>query len=219
MPQPRTGPQDRVPQDGAGHEPTFHAPGALEVKLPGGGMLSLLNPGEVTMWNETRDRYIRDYGLAKQNDLILLGSLLAQVLMLYRAQRELADPEKAPVAQSMIGKCAEEIRKAEKALGIDKATREKGGQHNVADYLTRLKRAAHAKGVHISNRVKAYEDVCMGARWRIRLYRNGDIEDKTYHGVETPEKIVAWIEAELAKLEDADKEWAREKAAVFVGQL
>jgi hypothetical protein len=220
MSQSHRGPQDRVPQDGsAEYQASFNTPGALTVRLPGGGDLNLLNPAEVKMWNETRDRYVSEYGLTKQNDLILLGGLLSQVLVLYRAQMDLANAEKAAVAQAMIGKCAAEIRSAEKALGIDKATRERGGQHNISDYLKRLKRAAHEKGVHISARVKAYEDVCMGARWRIRLHRNGDMEDKAYHGVETPEKIIAWLEAELGKLEEADKEWAREKGAIWVGQL
>lgn len=190
----------------------------FEVELPGGGKMSLLSADEVVMWNEASKRYQRDYRLTKQNDLILLGALLSQVLMMYRAQRDLADPKKMAAAQATISKAADDIRKAEKALGIDKASREKGGQMTVADYITRLKRAAYEKGVHISNRVKEYERVMMEARWKIRLLRNGDTEDRQYHRI-SESSIIDWLEKELAKLEEADKQWAREKASVWVGKL
>lgn len=210
------GPQDRIP--GEPGRPPFEAPGALEVALPGGGRLTVNTPDEKVLWEETAKRYIKDYRITKTNDLILLGALLSQVLVLYRAQKELVDEKKAAAAQAMITKAADEIRKGEKALGIDKATREKGGQQTVADFITRLKRAAYEKGVHISNRVKEYERVAMEARWKIRLLRNGDPEDQQYHRI-SEKSIIDWLEKELAKLEEADKTWAKEKAAVWVGKL
>lgn len=170
------------------------------------------------MWNEASKRYQADYHLSKQNDLILLGALLSQVLMMYRAQRELVDPDKMTNALATIKLASEEIRKGEKALGIDKATREKGGAQTVADYVKRLKRAGFEKGVRISERVLEYEKVMMEARWKLRLLRNGDIEDRDYHKI-TEASICAWLEVELAKIEEKDKIWAKERAAVFVGKL
>lgn len=211
-------PEQRVPtgreEQGSLTQPT----GDFSVALPGGGRLTLSSADEVEMWNETKDRYIRDYRITRTNDLILLGALLSQVLTLYRAQRDLSDEKKAGGAQAMVSKASDEIRKAEKALGIDKASREKGGQHSVSDYLTTLKKAAFEKGVHISNRVKEYERVMMEARWKIRLLRNGDLEDRQYHRL-TAESIIDWLEKELGKLEEKDKEWAKEKGAIWVGKL
>lgn len=210
-------PEDRVPTGEEGQQ-RFDPPSSLEVALPGGGRLTVSTPDEVVLWEETSRRYIRDYRITKTNDLILLGALLSQVLMLYRAQKDLVNEKKAAAAQAMVTKSADEIRKIEKSLGIDKATREKGGQQTVPDYLARLKRAAFDKGVHISERVKEYERVMMEARWKIRLLRNGDTEDQQYHRISEP-AIIDWLEKELAKLEDADKKWAKEKAAVWVGKL
>lgn len=170
------------------------------------------------MWDSTHKRYIADYHLTKANDLILLGAILSQALIMYRAQVDLSDPKKAQPAQAKIQKTAEEIRSLEKALGIDKKTREAGGQHTVLDYITRAKRAAHEKGVHISDRVKAYEALAMEARWKIRLLRNGDDEDRRHHGI-TEKAIINWLEGELADLEEKDKKWAREKGRIFVGRL
>jgi hypothetical protein len=135
-----------------------------------------------------------------------------------RAQRDLTDPKKAGAAQGVLIKAATEIRELEKALGIDKKTREAGGQHTVTDYITRLKRAAHAKGVRIAERVKAYEAFMMELRWKLRLLQNGDDEDRKYHNV-SEKSICEWAARELEKLEEADKKWAKEKGKVFLGRL
>lgn len=192
--------------------------GNLEVDLPAGGRLGLKTADEVQLWQESARKYIADYGISKTNDLVLLGAILSQNIAMYRAQLDLGDPKKANAAVTLIGRTSEQIRELEKALGIDKKTREAGGQHTVADYVTRLKRAAHAKGVRIAERVKAYEAFNMELRWKLRLLRNGDDEDRAYHNL-SPESICKWAENELAKLEAADKKWANEKGKVFVGRL
>jgi hypothetical protein len=190
----------------------------FEVELPGGGTLELKDADEVQLWNTTGDKYVRDYAITKQNDLVLLGAILSQNLAMYRAQRDLIDPKKAGPAQNIIIKAASEIRELEKALGIDKKTREQGGQHTVANYLTLLKKAAHEKGIHIAERTEAFEDFAMELRWRIRLLRNGDEEDRRYHGVSERE-ICDWAEQKLAELEEVDKKWAHQKGRVFVGRI
>jgi hypothetical protein len=160
----------------------------FDVELPGGGVLELQDSAEVDLWVTTSARYISDYALVKQNDLVLLGAILSQNLAMFRAQRDLIDPKKASAAQNIIIKAASEIRELEKALGIDKKTREAGGQHTVSNYIATLKRAGHEKGVHIAHRIKAYEAFVMELRWRVRLLRNGDDEDRRYHGILNDER-------------------------------
>jgi hypothetical protein len=58
----------------------------------------------------------------------------------------------------------------------------------------------------------------MDARWRLRLMRNGDPEDRSYHKL-TPQNICDWLEEELRKLEELDQQYAKEKHAVFVGRF
>lgn len=190
----------------------------FRVELPAGGAIVLNNADEVALWQQSSKRFIDDFGLTKSNDLVLLGAILTQQIHMYRAQRDMNDPKKASAAQTTVIKAATEIRDLEKALGIDKKSREQGGQHTVGNYVTMLKRAAHEKGVHISKRVQAYEEFVMGLRWRVRLLRNGDVEDRQYHMISDKE-IIKWVEAELAALEEIDKAFAREKGRVFVGRL
>lgn len=193
-------------------------PSLYRVELPAGGSLDLNNADEVALWVESSKRFIEDYSISKANDLVLLGALLTQGIHMYRAQRDMSDAKKASSAQNVIIKAAGEIRELEKALGIDKKTREQGGQHTVGNYVTTLKLAAHEKGVHISKRVLAYEEFAMGLRWRVRLLRNGDPEDRQYHAI-TEKTIISWAETELAGLEEIDKKYSREKGKVFVGRV
>jgi hypothetical protein len=199
-------------------EPAPEPPPQFMVDLPAGGRMPLRTADEMELWQRSARRYSEDYGLEKANDRVLLGAILSQQIAMYRAQMDLADEKKANQASQRIERAAEEIRKLEKALGIDKKTREAGGQHTVVDYVTRLKRAAHSKGVHISERVKAYEALAMEARWKIRVLRNADEEDRRHHGL-TPETFITWLERELHKLEERDKGWAKEQGRIFVGRL
>jgi hypothetical protein len=211
----------------------------LAVELPAGGRLHLQTAEEVELFEESRDRYIHDYGLEAQNDLTLLGAVLTQQLVMFRAQQRMTgmEPEfdhnglptgvykqttlKAAdmsAAQNMIVKAAGEIRELEKALALDKKTRESGGQHTVASYVSTLKEAARKYGLHISKRVMAYEKFAMELRWRIRLLNNGDAEDRAYHNL-SPSTVLEWCENELKALEEADQRYAKEIGAIYVGKV
>jgi hypothetical protein len=211
----------------------------FEVERPGGGKLTLIGPDEVEVWEQLRDKYVRDYSLTKANDLALLGAILSQHLIIFRAEQRLngMEPELdhggVPTgrykhnppsandiagAQKAITSASKEIRELESSLGIDKKTREAGGQHTVGDYVTKLKKAAHQMGVHISQRVLAYEEFCMELKWKLRVLQNADDEDKAYEDL-SPEKVMEWASKELARLEEVDKKFAKEKGKVFVGQL
>lgn len=212
---------------------------AFEVDMPQGGKLILKTQDEVDMWDRTSAAYVKEYRLVKANDLVLLSAILSQNLTMFRAQHRLngmvAEKDEAGVptgryieepvdaktmasSQGAITKASEEIRALEKALGIDKKTREAGGAYNVADYIATLKKAAHEMGIHISERFKFSEDVMMEARWKIRLLRNGDPEDRQHHDV-SPEKIIDWLEMKLAEAEQVDIDYAKNKGHMFLGKL
>lgn len=210
-----------------------------EVERPGGGKLILVTQDEVEVWDQLRDKYIRDYQLSKANDLALLGTILSQHLVIFRAEQKLNGmepeldhggvptgrythnpPKDAEIASAhkAINSASKEIRELESSLGVDKKTREAGGQHTVGDYVAKLKKAAHQMGVHISKRTLAYEAFCMEMRWKVRMLQNADQEDLRYENL-SPEKVIDWARIELAKLEKIDQEFAKEKGKVFIGQL
>lgn len=210
-----------------------------EVQLPAGGTLRLQSVEEVEVWEATFERYQDAYSFSKPNDLILLGAILSQQLTLFRAQQRLngmepnVDAAGVPTGtfkmvevksadmkrfQVMIQDASKEIRALEQSLGIDKKSREAGGQHTVASYIEDLKLAASQMGVHIAKRVKAYEQFAMDLRWKVRLLQNGDDEDKAYHGL-SDESVLQWCRDELAKLEEIDRAYAKERGRVWLGRL
>lgn len=212
---------------------------AFEVELPAGGKMFLQSDEEVDLWDRTKDRYTEDYHLININDLHLLGAILQQQVLLFRSQRILngmepevdnsgvptgrykqakLDAQDMVAAQKLMNTATSEIRALEKTLGLTKEQRESGGQMTLANYLRTLKRAAHERGIHISERIKKYEGFVQDLSWRLRVLANADAEDKAYHDV-TPEKICAWAAEQIKELEDADKKWAREVGALYVGKL
>lgn len=201
--------------------------------------MHLQSAEEVTLWKKSADRYVEDYQLSKTNDLVLLGAILQQQIILFRAQRKLngmqpqVDANGVPTGQytmveiesdeiagltRIMNTATGEIRSLEKALGIDKVTREQGGTVTVANYLRTLKKAAHDRGIHISKRLLAYEKFANELRTMLRMFHNLDAEDRAYHNL-TEEGMLKWCSDQLAALEEIDKKFAREKGKIYAGQL
>lgn len=213
--------------------PTF------EVQLPAGGTLQLLSAEEVDMWEVAGKKYREEYSLVKTNDLVMLGALLTQQLALFRAQQRLngmepvLDANDVPTgqykvvklkatemraAQDTVLKASKEIRDLESSLGIDKRSRDAGGQQTTAGYVAFLKRTALEYGIHISKRTLAYEQFCMALRTKLRILANADDEDRAYEGV-SEQAILDFARDELVRLEEVDKRYAAEKGKLFVGRL
>jgi hypothetical protein len=209
------------------------------VELPSGGTLHVQSPNEVELWETALARYREEYQIVKMNDLVTLGALLQQHLILYRCQWAVngmepeTDRQGVPTGryrrvemkasdlaayQKTLTEAAKEMRALEKSLGIDRATREAGGAHTVDSYLTTLKRAAHQRGIHITKRTLAYEAFVNEARWRVRMLFHADAEDRAYHKID-PKAVLTWVYHELQRLEQVDKDFAHERGKLYLGRL
>lgn len=210
----------------------------FEVTMPGTGQRTRLkNAEEVRMFNESRDKYVEDYQLTKLNDLVILGALLFQQILMARAQQALSgmreeldnsgnpsgnwvemEADEISAAAVMLQKATDQIKSLEKSLGIDKATRESGGAYNLADYIRTLKGAAHERGIHISKRVLLMEAFFNEISWRVRALTEWDVEDLSHHGL-TPETFIEWCKEEAAAIKRADMEFSKEVGKLYVGKL
>lgn len=214
-------------------------PKRFEVELPSGGKLQLYSAEEVKIWEDAEKRYKEEYAFIKMNDLIMLGAILTQQLTLFRAQQRMngmepvLDANDVPTgeyrvvqmkatemkaAQDTLLKASKEIRDLEQQLGIDKKSREQGGQQSVTGYVAFAKRAANEYGIHISKRVTEYERVIQAIRTKVRVLDNADDEDKHYEGI-SEKAVLDYLRNELAKLEQVDKDFAAEKGKLFVGRM
>lgn len=211
----------------------------FEVEAPAGGKMLLRSAEEVELYQEMAKSYQRDYRLVRQSELVLLGSILSQALTLFRAQQDMSGvverkdaagvplgeyehkelkPADRAALQKIIEGATKEIREIEKALGIDKKSRDAGNQESVANYIATVKKAGHRMGVHIHKRVMMYEAFAKEMSWKLRVLKNADAEDKKYHDI-SPEKICAWADKELAEIAEFDKAFAKSQAKLFAGKL
>lgn len=211
----------------------------LAVELPSGsGTLTLQSVEEVELYEHLKKGYVEEYRITKVNDLMLLGIILQQHIGVLRAQKKLSglepvfDDEGLPTgeykkmedkraqatAMRELNDSTRQIQDMEKTLGVDKKSRETGSEHSTHSYVMSLKGAARDMGIHISERVKGYEEVFRQSEWRVRLLLTGDAEDQQYHNL-TPEKFLEWLNEEIGKLRELDKEFAHERGAIWVGEL
>lgn len=212
----------------------------FKVELPGGGgSIPLQNRDEVDRWTTLETAYCDQYDLKKINDLTNLSTLLVQQINLYRAQLALSgrvpeiDDDDLPTGryqqrvlkaneirayQGQITDASKEIREIEKTMGIDKKSRESAGEENNRQWLIRMKARAHRYGLHVSKRATRYEEFVMELRWRARLNEIGDPEDKHYENC-SDEGVLQWVRAQLAELEQADRDFANEEGALVIGTV
>jgi hypothetical protein len=210
----------------------------FRVELPGGGGgIHLQSVEEMDRWQTLATAYAEQYDLRKINDLTNLGTLLIQHITMYRAQQALSgrvpevDDEELPTGryiskvlkpaelrafQDQINSASKEIREIEKAMGIDKKSRDNAGDESLKAWLTAMKARAHRYGLHISRRVTAQEEFVNELKWRVRLNEVGDAEDNHYEDT-TNEGIVKWCREQLAELEEKDKKFAQEEGALVLG--
>jgi hypothetical protein len=211
----------------------------FRVELPSGGYLHLQSPDEVDLWEKALKRYRDDYVLAKHNDLVNLGALLQQQIILFRCQTAIngmeaeIDKDGLPTGsyrrvdldgtdlaayQKALTAAAVEMARLERSLGIDRSTREQGGAHTVDNYIKTLKRAAHARGIHITDTVLEYQRIWKELSWRIRMLYHADSQDRAYHHV-TPKSLLDWLLSEVERMEGKEKEWAKTTGKLYVGKL
>lgn len=214
-------------------------PTNYEVELPAGGKLHLLTMDEVELFEKSRDRYLHDFKLTAQSDLLAVSNMLVLTVESFRAAQRVngmeaeLDASNVPTgryvstkvsgqdrssALSIMMKTRESIAETEKQLGIDKRTRDQGGQHDVDAYVQACKSAAREFVVHLSRRYKAYDEFVMTLRTQVRMLKTLDNEDLMLMGL-SKDSLIDWIWNELSGLEAVDKKYANEKHRLFIGKI
>lgn len=211
----------------------------FEFELPSGGVLHLQSMEEVDLMQTSHDRLEAEYAFEKLNDKMLFSSLLTQQLVAVRSQQKISGmvpefdtngkplgtykfvklkPAEEQGAHKALINATEQIQAIEKQLGIDKKTRDAGNTESVQSYLVRVKRAALSMGVHITERGKEYEAFCMELRKLVRMLDNLDAEDRQHHAI-TKDNVLNFVRKELERLEQVDKDFAKQKGHLWRGKL
>jgi len=134
--------------------------GDFVVDSPASHTLTVLTQSEKDFYEQKAERYQTDNGFQNISDLGELDRILTMELMINRwSQWQITetDYDGLPVdvanLQRYIENFSKEIRAIKKDLGMDKATRDKDNQSNVAEYLHNLRLRAKEFGVHRNNQM------------------------------------------------------------------
>jgi len=208
------------------------------VDQPDGGQVHLQTPSEVSYYEKLRDQYQGEYEVEAPNDLARLSQLLTLELTIYRKQQrmlgavvyyddqgnmagweEVSSAEQAQIADSL-PKLQAEVRNLEKALKLDRSTREGTGEGEIRRYMETLKGAANDYKIHLSERYTKFDEFVSELRWRLRVLRLPEEmeDDKKYHNI-SQETVIEFCEQQLRELEELDKEFAKNKQSLWVGQI
>lgn len=208
----------------------------IESSLPGGGVISLMNPQEANFFETLKKRYTKEFALTKPNDLARLSQLLIFELTAHRMTQRLAghvpqydsqgqfigyevvDADEIALITKNLPSVQSEIRSIEQHLRLDKKSREGHGQQEIKEYMETLKRAAKQYGVHLSDRYKKYDEFRNELAWKLRVLDNADSKDKAYHNI-SEESIIKYMRDFLAEMDDFDKSFAHDKQSVWVGKI
>lgn len=214
---------------------------AYTIELPGGGTFPGQTPEEVDLAEKVKRSYVNEFNITKGSDLQHVADIVVQRILIQRAHQEMSGLEPAfdargrptgelvrsnskPSAreiaqlQKTVAEAQREIRAIDKALGVDKVTREQGSGETVQDYLKRVKGAGHEYGVHLHGSVKEIVKVFKDCSWRLRLLHEGDEEDRAHHGL-SEEQFCDWMRDQILRVEEAEKRWAKDRYALYVGKL
>lgn len=220
-------------------QPPKPPPQTFEFELPSGGLLHLQTMEEVDLLQASHDRLEAEYAFEKLNDKMLFSSLLTQQLIAVRSQQKISGmvpefdaqgkplgtykyvrlkPAEEQAAHKALTTATEQMQAIEKQLGIDKKTRDAGNTESVQSYLIRVKRAATAFGIRINERTKEYEAFAMELRKLLRMLDNLDAEDKQHEGI-SKDSVLKFARDGLARLEQVDKDFAKQKGHLWRGKL
>lgn len=129
--------------------------GLVEVISPSGNPTNVMNEAEAKTYNNMAARYQNDNSFSNVSDLAELDRILTMELMCHRWSQWIlmeSDYDGRKVDPSNLQKSIEtyskEIRGIKKDLGMDKSSRDKDQQSNVADYIENLRLRAKQFGVH-----------------------------------------------------------------------
>lgn len=195
------------------------------VVTPSGGDLSLLTSEEADWYCERRDQYMKQNKFTNQSDLADLDRVLLMETMINRWSTWMSrgfDYMQARVderqVQKSISDYSKELRQVKKALGIDKATRDKDKQDSVGDFIENLLRRAKEFGVHRNQQYEKAVTLIYEVKAMVRMHDKCDEEERKELDL-SPESIMEWIRTNMVEEWDEIDEAFRENQKTWIREM
>lgn len=195
------------------------------VTCPSGATIKVLSDGEKEYYEQIATRYQADNIFQNITDYQELDRLLIMELMVYRWSQWLSEERdyagelvNVDEIRKNIIENSKEIRLVKKALGLDKATRDKESAESVGEFIHQLK--LRAKEFGIMRNEQAVSAITM---WKeligiITFYHNSTPEERKEFN-RTSDDIMQWILDQNEQFEKIDEEFRAGSQQFWIREL
>lgn len=195
------------------------------VTCPSGATIKVLSDGEKEYYEQIAQRYQADNIFQNITDYQELDRLLIMELMVYRWSQWLSEERdyagelvNVDEIRKNIIENSKEIRLVKKALGLDKATRDKESAESVGEFIHQLK--LRAKEFGIMRNEQAVSAITM---WKeligiITFYHNSTPDERKEFN-RTSDDIMQWILDQNEQFEKIDEEFRAGSQTYWVREL
>lgn len=201
------------------------APILYATQSPSGSELKLQTDDERAWYISRRDRYLVDNKVTNVSDLQDLDRLLILELMVYRWSQWLSqgfDYQFAPIDEGQLKDSLKlystEIRLLKTNLGIDKASRSKDKNEDLASYIDNLLLRAKQFGYMRNESYATAVTKMHSLRSMVLTYDRCDEEERRILDL-SPDKILEWIRDEVIKPWDEMAADFRKEQAIWIRSL
>jgi hypothetical protein len=195
------------------------------VITPSGAEMKLLTEAEKANYEQVSKRYTSDNIFTNISDLQELDRILTMETLCYRWSQWLleekdyyGDPVNVADLKKNIEDYSKEVRLVKKALGIDKATREKDHGETVADYINSLRLRAKEFGiVRNEQAVKAitlWQELIGIVTFHLNCSPDERDEFKAHE-----KDVIAWINSKMDEFNEIDAKFRETSQKYWVREL
>ena len=197
-----------------------------QVLGPSGATLSCMNEGEVTFFEDKRDRYLSDNHFTNVTDLMDVDRMLMMELMCWRWGNWLSKESDywgnqvdLEALKKAINDYSKELRLLKKSLGIDKAQRDKERGESVAEYIENLRIRAKEFGINRNNQAVKAITLFQELSSLITYHDNCTVDERREQDIEEHD-IIQWIrEIAIPEFDEIDRQFRQTSQKYWVRGL
>jgi hypothetical protein len=197
----------------------------IPVPLPSGAVYYVLTDGEENYLRDRIQRYLSDNHFVNVSDVQDIDKMIVFELLIHRWTMWLSrgrdyynDDINIKQYAEMVNSYSTEVRQLKKALGVDKATRDRTrGDDSIAahwDNLTRrAKEFGYMRNEQFAQTITSFQRI----KAMLQFHRNCDATERKENHCEM-EDVIDVIEEEIFKFDAIDEKFRFERQALWVRQ-
>ena len=197
----------------------------IEVTAPSGSPFNVMNDAEKRYFEKTAADYLRDNRFTNTSDLQDLDRILIMETMCWRWGLWLSQEKDywggdldLEIIRKSLNDYSKELRLLKKALGIDKASRDKDKGEDVSSYIMELGHRAREFGVMRNEQSVKAITLFQELIALVTLHDNCTPEERRENHVEEKD-IIQWIRQVMPEFQEIDRKFRETKQQYWIRSM